>query len=96
MTSAEVTQKINIVDGCFTSDEGNEVIDAMIEGKSNFHKVKRLQQWLGNCNGETKEAKHRTQELTLEQEKARAFFAEAKRTGRKVIIKGRLELSFEK
>lgn len=95
MTSTEVTQKINIVDGCFTPSEANDVVEAMIEGKINFHKVRRLQQWLGDCNCETQDAKRRIEELTLEMEKAKAFFAEAKRAGRKVVIKGKLDFSFE-
>lgn len=95
MTATEVSQKINIVDGCFTPSEANDVVEAMIEGKINFHKVKRLQQWLGDCNCETKDAKRRIEELTQEQEKAKAFFAAAQKAGRKVVIKGKLEFSFE-
>ncbi len=95
MSSTEVIEKINIVDGCFTPAEAAEIIDAMIEQKINFHKVKSLQQWLGDCNCPTKDSKVRIQELSAAQEKAKAFFAEAHRAGRKITISGKLELSFQ-
>jgi len=95
MLLAEVTQKINLVDGRFTPSEASDVIEALIREKINFHKVQRLQKLIGDCDCETGELSGRISELLEEKQKAKAFFAEARQAGRNVVISGTLEISFE-
>lgn len=95
MSTTSVTQKVTIVNGCYTPAEASEIVESMIEGKINFHKVKRLQQWLGDCNCENADSKQRIQELSNDFEKAQAFFAEARQAGKKVVITGNLQMSLE-
>lgn len=94
MVLTEAIQKINLIDGQFTPAEANDVMEALIREKINFHKVQRLQLLIGDDNYETKELGGRIAELQAEQQKAKAFFAEARAAGRKVVINGTLEISF--
>lgn len=95
MVSTEVIQKINLVDGQFTASEASDVVEALIQEKINFHKVQRLQKLIGDCDSETGELSGRISELLKEKQKARHFFAEARKAGRNVVINGTLEISYE-
>lgn len=94
MVLTEVTQKINLIDGQFTPSEASDVMEALIREKINFHKVQRLQLLIGDDNCETEELGGRIAELQKEKQKAKAFFAEARRAGRNVVINGTIEISF--
>ena len=94
MVITKVTQKINLIDGQFTPSEASDVMEALIREKINFHKVQRFQLLIGDSDCETEEHCGRIIELQQEKQKAKAFFAEARHTGRNVIINGTLEIAF--
>jgi len=94
MVHTEVIQKINLVEGQFTPSEAQDVMDALIREKINFHKVQRLQQLIGDSDCETGELNGRIAQLLEEKQKVKAFVAEARSAGRKLVINGTLELSF--
>ena len=91
---AEVIQKINLVDGQFTPTEASDVMNALIREKINFHKVQRLQMQIGDDDCETAELSSRIAALLEEKQKAKAFFIDAHKAGRNVVISGTLEISF--
>jgi hypothetical protein len=95
MVSTEVIQKVNLIEGEFTPSEANDIVDALIREKINFHKVQRLQKLIGDCDCETEELSGRISELLKEKQKARHFFTEARKSGRKLVINGTLEISYQ-
>lgn len=94
MVRTEVAKEINLINGQFTASEASDVMEALIREKINFHKVQRLQKFIGDCDCETGDLSDRISELMEEKQKAKAFFAEARAAGRNVVINGTLELSF--
>lgn len=94
MIATEVKQKINLIDGKFTPSEASDIIDALIREKINFHKIQRLQSWIGDENCDNEPLNGRIGELVEERKKARAFFKEAKQAGANLVINGTLEISF--
>lgn len=94
MVATEVKQQFNLIEGEFTPSEANDVVSALIDEKINFHKVQRLQQWMGDCDSDDSGLNGRIGELEEEKRKAKAFFAEARKAGTKLVISGKLEISF--
>lgn len=78
MVATEVTQKINLIDGKFTPSEASDIIEALIREKINFHKIQRLQSWIGDENCDTEQLSGRIGELVKEKKIAKAFFNEAR------------------
>lgn len=95
MVLTEVAQKINLMDGTFTPSEASLIIEALINEKINFHKIQRLQSWIGNENCDSHELNGRIIELTEELQKAKAFFDEARKEKTNLVINGTLDISFE-
>lgn len=94
MVATKIFQKINLIEGEFSPAEASDVTGALIREKINFHKVQRLQKLIGDCDSETEDLSGRIVELLDEQQKAKAFFAEARKAGRNIVINGTLEISF--
>lgn len=94
MPFTEIVQEIKLVEGEFTPTEAADVMSALIREKINFHKLQRLQKLVGDCDSETGELNDRITQLLEEKKKAKAFFTEARKTGRNVVINGTLEISF--
>lgn len=95
MTATETTHKINLVEGSFTPSEACDITEALVREEINFHKVQRMQNWVGDNDCETKTLNCRIEDLMKEKQKAKDFFAEARRKGAKVTINGTLEISYE-
>jgi len=95
MVLTEVAQKINLMDGTFTPSEASLIIEALINEKINFHKIQRLQSWIGNENCDSNDLNCRITELTEELKKSKSFFDEARKEKMNLVIKGTLNISFE-
>lgn len=91
-----VAQKtVQLIDGTFTPSETSDLVSSLIEEKINFHKIQRLQQWEGNHHANSNHLEERI--VALEQEKADAkeFIAEYRATGKKLTVRGIIEISIE-
>ena len=96
MVTAEVLQKVQLVEGEFTPSEASSVVQSLIDEKINFHKIQRLCSNIHDENCETKYPNSRISELMDEKIKAKEIIAEARSLGYDLKIEGTLELTFVK
>ena len=94
MTTTDVLQKIQLVQGTFTPAEASHVVTALIDEKINFHKIQRLSSREGNEGCNTDYPDERIAELFTERKIAKDFIKEAKREGYRVKIDGILKITF--
>lgn len=94
MPPTEVIQQINLINGQFTAAEAAELVETLLREKINFHKVQRLQLLISDQDSATEVLGGRIAELLVEKQKAKDFFAELSKSGRNIIIKGTLDISF--
>lgn len=91
--TAEIKQKVQLVKGEFTPSEALDIINALIDEKINFHKLKRLQLWEGDHRCDTGQLDGRIQELQEERKLAKNFLANSIAQGRKIRINGIVEFT---
>ncbi|WP_298951664.1 hypothetical protein [uncultured Nonlabens sp.] len=91
-TSKEVLNKVQLIDGQFTPSEAADVVSSLIEGKINFHKLRRLSLSEGNMHSDTGYDDSRVKELTIERKEFKAVCREALTMGKNIKINGILEI----
>jgi hypothetical protein len=91
----ETKQNINLVDGNFTASEATDVINALLDAKINFHKLKRLSITEGNTNEKCEYDNNRIIELIDEKGFAKAFFSEARLQGKKLKMESTITITIE-
>lgn len=92
MTTLEVTQNVQLVDGTFTPSEAYDLISAIIDQKINFHKLHRLSISEGNENEDTSFDSHRIAQLQREKDEFKALCREAKMKGSKIRLNSVLDV----
>lgn len=92
MTTTDVMQKVQLVDGVFTPSEANDIVNALIKQKINFHKIKMLSMCEGDMNSDTTYDDSRVSKLLIEKEEFKNICMEARLTGKKVKINGILDV----
>jgi len=90
--NTEVLHKVQLIDGTFTSSEGLDVINSLINEKINFHKLHRLSMCEGNMNSDTSYDDSRVTELFQEKEDFKKIFQEAQASGKRFKINGIIEI----
>jgi hypothetical protein len=90
--SKEVLHKVQLVDGIFTPSEASDVISSLIREKINFHKLHRLSICEGDVNSDTDYDDSRVILLSQERTEFKVICREAKLMGKKIKIKGTLEI----
>ena len=91
----ETKQNINLVDGSFTPSQASDVINALLDTKINFHKLKRLSITEGNINDVCEYDNSRIVELIEEKGFAKEFFSEARLQGKKLKLKSTISICIE-
>ncbi len=91
-TLAKTTQKVKLVDGVFTLSEANDVVQALLDEKINFHKLQRLAWCEGDCGADTKFPDGRIKELMEAQTSMREFIDAIRHEGKNVRIDGVLKI----
>ncbi|GGI57568.1 hypothetical protein [Winogradskyella haliclonae] len=89
-------QEVQLVEGQFTCSEASFVINELINGKINFHKLQRLSLCEGDENADTRYATNRIAELENEKSVAKSYIDKARKEGYDVFIDGVLEIRFVK
>lgn len=95
MTTCEVIQKVQLVEGTFTPSEASDVISALINEKINFHKLQRLSLTEGLDSANCIYPSGRIEELLKEKKIAKEFLKHARNEKVNVRISGTLEISFD-
>ncbi|ARV11039.1 hypothetical protein [Gilvibacter sp. SZ-19] len=91
-TLTPVTQKFKLIDGNFTAQEAQDLINALLNEKINFHKLQRLAACEGDLCADTRFPDGRIQELEAEKQHARAFINLKESTQKRFRINGTIEL----
>ena len=94
-TTIATKQKIQLVDGTFSPSEANDVIQALLDEKINFHKLQRLSWCEGDNNANTKYPDDRIQELEKEKKIAKDFINSIRNEGKRLRIDGILKITLE-
>ncbi len=94
MTTTDVTHKVQLIDGTFTPSEAWDLINALIEEKVNFHKLRRLSIWERDNLSDTSFDNERMHKLLQEKEAFKAIYREAKQNGKKIRINGIINVEF--
>ena len=88
-------QKINLIDGVFTTSEASHIINSVLKVKINFHKINRLSITEGNSKDECTNDSGRINELINEQQIAKDFFTQARLEGKKLKIRSVIQIEIE-
>ena len=92
MTTTEVMNKVQLIDGVFTPSEALDVINALIKEKINFHKIHRLSLREGDENSNTTFDDSRVKELYAERENFKEVYFKARELNKRVKINGKIEI----
>ena len=92
MTTTEVMNKVQLIDGVFTPSEASDLINTLIREKVNFHNLHRLSMCEGNMNSDTSFDDGRVSELLKEKDAFKAIYHEAKLARKKLKINGILDV----
>lgn len=95
LDSKKTAQKINLIDGIFTTSEAAHIINEVLDVKINFHKLQRLTRTEGNQNDACKYDSGRIDELMAEQIIAKNFFSQARLEGKKLKMKSVIQITLE-
>ena len=88
-------QQIKLVDGYFLPSDAADIINAVLDVKINYHKLKRLSLTEGNCNDLCEYDNNRINELIDAKLDAISFFKDARLKGKKLKIKSAITISIE-
>lgn len=94
MTITDVLQKINILEGYYTTSEAADIINQFIDVKINHHKLQILSLRIGNENARGEYHTSRIAELLNEKEKLKSYLNEARRSGKQVQMNADVEITF--
>lgn len=89
------TQKIDLINGCYTASEASHIINSVLNVKINFHKLHRLSLREGNENEKCEFDNGRIQELINEQQIAKDFFSQARLEGKKLRMTSTIHVEIE-
>ena len=92
MKTAEVINKLQLVDGEFTTSEASDVINALIKEKINFHKLHRLSIYERYMDTNTDFDDSRISQLQKAQTEFIEICNEARLAGKKIRINGVLNV----
>ena len=92
---AKDKQQINLIDGCFTASEAQDILTPMIAKKINFHQVKRMSLYENNHSDACASDRDRIVELEAAKIKAEDIFLQAKIEGKKVRMLSVIQITLE-
>ena len=91
----KTTQKIDLINGVFTTSEASDIINSVLKVKINFHKLSRLSITEGNDKDECAYDTGRISELINEQQIAKEFFSQARLNGKKLKMRSVIQIEIE-
>lgn len=97
-SSPEVTKdkhQINLIEGCFTASEAQDILTPMIAKKINFHQIKRMSLFEKDHSDSCASDRDRIVELEAAKIKAEDIFLQAKIEGKKVRMESVIQITLE-
>jgi uridine kinase len=96
MVLTDVKKQVMIVEGVYTPNEALQMVNSLLDAKIDFHNLRRLSDWVKDCNCDTKEPEQRISELRKEKELMRDIVRMAREADVKLQIHGALEITLIK
>lgn len=90
------TQEITLIDGLFNATDAADIIDAVLNVKINYHKLKRLSITEGNSEDMCEYDNSRINELLKAKETAREYFKNVRLNGGKLKIDSKISIAIQK
>ena len=86
-------QKFQLIDGTFTPDEARQVLGAMVKSKIDFHTLAKHSESerSGDAGNQSEKRIRALREIDLELKK---IFESARASGKKIEVKGRIEIIY--
>ena len=94
MTITEVLQKINLLEGYYSTSEALDIMNQLIDVKINHHKLQILSRRINDENARTDFHDNRIKELMEEKAKLKSYISLAKTEGKQVQLNSQVEISF--
>ncbi|MEL6811626.1 MAG: hypothetical protein AAFP76_09850 [Bacteroidota bacterium] len=92
---ANTTQKINLIDGCFSASEAAGIVNSILEVKINFHLSQRLARTKGDVSDFCEFDNSRMTELLAEQISCKEFFRRVYLEKKKLRMNSVIHISIE-
>ena len=88
-------QTITLIDGSFNPSDAADIINAVLDVKINFHKLKRISIMEGNTNDLCEYDTERIHELIKTKENIKEYFKDARLKGKKLNVDGIINISIK-
>lgn len=92
---AKDKHQINLIEGCFTASEAQDILTPMIAKKINFHQIKRMSLFEKDHSDSCASDRDRIVELEAAKIKAEDIFLQAKIEGKKVRMESVIQITLE-
>ena len=89
-------QEVLLIDGLFNATEAADIIDAVLDVKINYHKLKRLSITEGNSEDICEYDNDRINELLNAKKTAREYFKNVRLNGGKLRVDSTISIAIEK
>jgi hypothetical protein len=88
-------QKINFIEGFFSSSEAADIINKVLDVKINFHKLQRLSRTEKDVHDGCEFDSGRMEELIKEKATAQEFFSHTRFNGKRLKVKSVIQIEIE-
>lgn len=95
LPKTKTKQKIDLINGVFTTSEASDIINSVLKVKINFHKLNRLSITEGNNKDACEFDSARINELINEQQISKDFFSQARLNGKKIKMRSVIQIEIE-
>jgi hypothetical protein len=89
-------QEVLLIDGLFNATDAADIIDAVLDVKINYHKLKRLSITEGNSEDICEYDNDRINELLNAKKTAREYFKNVRLNGGKLRVDSKISIAIEK
>ena len=90
----EITQEINLIEGCFPVSEALDIVKGLIDVKINHHKLQILSMLVHDDRSSSEFHSNRIIELQAEKRKLSEYLCEARDHGKQVQMHSNIHISF--
>lgn len=95
MEMVQVTQKVQLVDGCYTPSDANDLITTLVGEKIKFLKIQNLKEYIHDSTCDCKPAEQRITELMSELKEIQQVVRQCRATGKEVKVSCKLEITYD-
>ncbi|MFT4568004.1 MAG: hypothetical protein ACI9FN_002972 [Saprospiraceae bacterium] len=95
MEIIQVTQKVNLVDGCYTPSDASSLVTRLVEEKIKFLKLQNLKNFIHDSSCDCRPSEERVIELKQELQELKEIVSQSRIKGREIKINCVLEITYD-